>query len=147
MGLTTGQRRAVTKTIATRYKRASKAEKGGIVARIFQLSWSVSDRPVGEGRPSNSWVVAPLEDGADSRWTVFYTEKGIDGRHVYFDTEDDACQWAAKIIEKDAAMARAPVCVRTAEERAKSAEVRKKFLEKMNIPDWREMDLFCRRSC
>ncbi len=58
----------------------------------------MSDRTVGDGRPSNSWVVAPLEDGADSRWTVFYTEKGIDGRHEYFDTEDDACQWAARTI-------------------------------------------------
>jgi hypothetical protein len=31
MGLTMGQRRAVTKTIATRYRRASKADKGKIL--------------------------------------------------------------------------------------------------------------------
>src|SRR5664279_3569568 len=31
MGLTTSQRRAVTQTIATRYRRASKAEKGKIL--------------------------------------------------------------------------------------------------------------------
>jgi hypothetical protein len=31
MGLTVGQRRAVTKAIATRYKRADKAAKGAIL--------------------------------------------------------------------------------------------------------------------
>ena len=31
MGLTMNQRRAVTKTIATRYKRASRAEKGAMM--------------------------------------------------------------------------------------------------------------------
>jgi len=103
----------------------------------MSMSWSVTDRPVGDGRPSNSWVVAPLKDGADSRWTIFYTEKGIDGRYEYFDTEDDACRWAAKIIEKDAAFAREPVRVLTDEERAESAEVRRKYLEKMNIPEWK----------
>ncbi len=101
------------------------------------MSWSVNDRPVGEGRPANSWVVAPLEDGADSRWTIFYTEKGIDGRYEYFDTEDDACQWAVKKIEKNAALASAPVRVLTEQEVERAAEVRKKFLEKVNIPDWR----------
>ncbi len=34
MGLTMGQQHAVTKTIATRYERASKAEKGGILDEL-----------------------------------------------------------------------------------------------------------------
>jgi len=103
----------------------------------MSMNWTVSDRPAGDGRPSNSYVIEPLENGADSRWTIYYTEKGIDGHHEYFDTEDDACQWAARTIEKDAAFAREPVHVLTDEERAESAEVRRKYLEKMNIPEWK----------
>jgi len=106
----------------------------------MSMSWTVSDRPAGDGRPGNSYVIEPLDSSADSRWTIYYTEKGIDGHHEYFDTEDDACRWAAKVIEKDAALASAPVRVLTEQEIAKAAEVRKNFLEKMNIPDWKKID-------
>ncbi len=103
------------------------------------MSWTVSDVPArpGSGRPASSWVVEPLEDGANSRWTIYYSEKGIDGSHEYFDSEDEACRWAAKKIEEDVAQSKVPLHVMTDEEQAASAEARRKFFEKMNVPDWK----------
>lgn len=103
------------------------------------MSWTVSDEPArpGSGRPASSWVVEPLEDGANSRWTIYYSEKGIDGSHEYFESEDEACRWAAKKIEEGAAAARAPIHVLTEQEEAQAAEVRRKYFEKMNIVDWK----------
>ncbi len=103
------------------------------------MSWTVSDVPArpGSGGPSSSWVIEPLEDGADSRWTAYYSEKRIGGPREYFDSEDGACRWAVKTIEEELAQSKVPLHVMTDEEQAASAEARRKFFEKMNVPDWK----------
>jgi len=51
MGLTMSQRRAVTKTIGTRYKRADKAAKGMILDELCATTgWAPQPRPQGAGR-------------------------------------------------------------------------------------------------
>jgi len=46
MGLTMGQRHAVTKTIATRYKRADKGEKGRILDELCATTGGTATMPV-----------------------------------------------------------------------------------------------------